>query len=61
MELVEGIHGLARVGDRFDLVSGLLEDGADQPSDVSIVVDDEDPAAQGIAPRGRRGFLIEHV
>jgi hypothetical protein len=58
---MEGIHRLAGVGDRFDLVSGLLEDGADQPSDVSIVVDDKDSAAQGIASRGRRGFLIEHV
>jgi hypothetical protein len=42
-------------------VSGLLEDGADQPSDVSIVVDNQDSTAQRGAPGGLCGFLVEHV
>jgi len=45
VEFVERLHRLTCVGDRFDLMPGVLEDGADQPSDVSIVVDDEDPPA----------------
>jgi hypothetical protein len=42
-------------------VSGLLQDGAHEPSDVSVVVDDEDSAAQRIASGRRGGFLVEHL
>ena len=61
MEVVERLHRLARIGDRLDLVSGLLEDGADEMRDVAIVVHNEDPPAQGIASAGGRGFLVEHL
>jgi hypothetical protein len=61
VKVVEGVHRLACIGDGLDLVPGLFQDGADQPSNVSIVVDNEDSPAQAIAARGWCGFLIQHL
>ena len=45
MEVVERLHRLTRVGDRLDLMPGLLEDGAHEVRDIAVVVDNENPAA----------------
>jgi hypothetical protein len=42
-------------------VPGLFEDRADEACDVAIVIDNEDPAAQGARSGAGGGFLLEHV
>jgi len=61
MEVVERFHRPARVSDRLHLMAGLFEHRANETSDIPIVVDDEDPTAEDLAPLGRGDLLVEHL
>ena len=61
MEIVERFHCQASVRDRLHLMTGLFEHRADEVGDVTIVIYDENPATQRLAPRCRCGFLVQHV